>query len=213
MAGKKTTKKPASAPRGKRGRKPRDPETVRRALELAARTSPEEAAEILERENPRPPGARENPKAPSSRQIRDWQKGAYGQAAVAAEVKAATSPPEPAAPQKAEPVPPELAGVQRRLWIIRQRIDRIRDALAKADAALDLPRISPLQGVLTDLLKQEAILEAEATPSDPQAEERRWRAAAESAVKKIKAGCADARERMGALLGRPFPYAAGMVAR
>lgn len=113
--------------------------------------------------------------------------------------------PEPPPPPKAPPVPVELQGAARRLWIIRQRIDRVRDALQKADDTLDLGRISSLTGTLHDLMKQEAIVEREAEPSDPEAERRRWERASALAVKKIRDGVKDARERMAAVLGRPFP--------
>lgn len=112
---------------------------------------------------------------------------------------------EPPPPPKAPPVPAELQGAARRLWIIRQRIDRIRDALQKADDTLDLGRISSLQGALHDLLKQEAVVEKDALPDDPAAEERRWERASASAVKKIRDGVEKAREEIATRTGRPFP--------
>jgi hypothetical protein len=118
----------------KAGRKQRNPELVRRVLELAARTSPEEAHEILERENPRPPGARENPLAPSSRQIRAWQHGAHGQAPVIAEVRAAiVAPPRPALPPPADLGPPTEKDRQVDALIGKSRTwQRVKEALARA---------------------------------------------------------------------------------
>jgi hypothetical protein len=126
---------------------------------------------------------------------------------------APSTPPEPPPPPKAPPVPVELQGAARRLWIIRQRIDRVRDALQRADDTLDLGRISSLQGALHDLLKQEAIIEKDAAPDDPAAEEKRWERASAIAVKKIRDGVTDARGRMAALMGRPFPGDADLVSR
>lgn len=114
----------------------------------------------------------------------------------------------PALTPFAPAVPAHLAGTDRRLWIIRSRIDATRTALARADVEPGgLGRISQLTGQLSDLLEQEAKLERDAMPLDPHAEEKRWQAAADRGVAKVRSGCKDARERMGALLGRPFPYA------
>ena len=115
--------------------------------------------------------------------------------------------PEAPPPPQAPPVPAELQGAARRLWIIRQQIDRVRNALEKAHATLDLGRISSLTGTLHDLLKQEAIIEKDAAPSDPAAEERRWERASAAAVKKIRDGVQKARGRMAAEIGAPFRHA------
>lgn len=119
---------------------------------------------------------------------------------------AAHAPREVKAPtiHKAEPVPANLEGRHRQLWIVRSEIDYVRDSLATARDRQDLARISSLTKVLKDLLKDEAEIESLA-PRDPHAEERRWEVAKNSAVAKIKAGVNDAREKMAALLGRPFP--------
>lgn len=193
----KTTKKPAAPtkPRGRPGRKPRDPELVKRALELAARTSPEEAAEQLERENPRPPGVRENPLAPSSRQIRAWQKGESGQAAVAAEV-AGTSPTAkgaPASPVVVEEPPADLSPQQRRLWYVERQIARVREALAVAEQPpINLQRVGSLNEQLRKWLEVHAELQP-APKEDPHAERRQWEQDAAAVIAKIKSGIA--RER------------------
>lgn len=200
----KPAPKHVPAKRG-RGRPPKfAPETQAEALRLAAETTPEDAAETM---------ARRGVKV-SSRQIRHWQEGKFvaGYKPAAAPPAATTAPKDTddeRSTAQAPPVPAELHGPERRLWIIRSRIDATRTALARADVEPGgLGRISQLTSQLTDLLKQESIVERDATPDDPAAEERRWERAAAVAVGKVKAGVNAARERMGALLGRPFPYAA-----
>lgn len=98
----------------------------------------------------------------------------------------------PVVPEPPE-VPPELEGAARRLWIIRARIDATRRALARADVEPGgLGRVSQLTGQLVGLLEQEERL-APPGPADAHAEERRWRAAADACVAKIKAGIAAAK--------------------
>lgn len=132
-------------------------------------------------------------------------------AVVAPEEKPASKPP-PAAPIIAERPPEGLTGEQQELWIIDHEIEATRNALAKARAE-GSTRTAPLQGELYDLLDRRRKLRAQAEPLDPHEEENRWRLAADNAVKKIRSGVKEARERMAALLGRPFPGDAGVVSR
>ena len=115
--------------------------------------------------------------------------------------------------------PPEgLSPRARQRWYIERQIDDLRTALAllqqkvTANDASALTRMAPLNAALERWLGQLADLSPkdEHDPLDDAA--ARWKTAAESARKKILDGCADARERMGALLGRPFPYAADVGA-
>ena len=223
MTMKEKTTKPAK-PKGPRNvppiRKPADPAIVRRALRLAAETSPEEAHAILARENPLPPGKKQNPLAPSAPQIRVWQKGGAGQAAIAAEVAAelaGTSAKPGAQPVVAERPPAGLPPRELQRWHIERQINAIRDALALAESKVSrgessaLARIGPLNTQLREWLSELSKLEKEGEKVDPDADRQRWRAHAEAAVKKIRAGVKDARERMAALLGRPFPADADVV--
>ena len=76
----------------------------------------------------------------------------------------------------------------------------------------ELSRINGLSGQLQKWLDD---LQKYAPPEapDPAAEEKRWRYASDSAVKKIRAGVAEARKEIAALMGRPFPSDANVVAR
>jgi len=134
-------------------------------------------------------------------------------ASLAAAIEAAASkapPPKPPEPDR----PPEglsPRGVQR--WYIERQIDQVSTSLAllqrrvnEGDASA-LARMSSLNSSLSDWLDKLAKL-GDADARDPlESEARRWEAAAASARKKILDGLAMARERMAALLGRPFPYA------
>lgn len=91
------------------------------------------------------------------------------------------------APARAAKVPESLDGPARRLWIIRERLDATRNALAQADAEQNLTRIAPLTKQLVELLEQEERL-APPAPADADAEERRWRGQADAVMAKILAG-------------------------
>lgn len=222
-------KPPPPKPRRVPPRNPPAPrEIVERALRLAAQSTPEDAAEQLKREWK--PGER---KPPSWRTIRRWQHGMNGQAAVAAEVlglptttatatpsptTAPPVPPLPAPPPKPEEPPEGLSprGVQR--WYIERQIKQLSVSLellqtrVNAGDAAALSRMSPLNTSLREWLAQlDKIGDADAR-NPLESEARRWETAAASARKKILDGLAMARERMGALLGRPFPYAADVGA-
>lgn len=169
-------------------RPPPKPELVTRALKLVESMAPAAAAEQLAREG----------FVVSTRSIQEWAKGKNG-ARVLVTPGAPLSPPtgpaitiapaEPPPPMaEAPPVPPELEGVARRLWIIRSRIDATRRALARADVEPGgLGRIGTLTSQLVGLLDEEARL-APPPPPDAHAEERRWRSAADSVIAKIRAG-------------------------
>lgn len=169
------------------GRKPPDPALVKEAIDLSDRVSPEEAATKL----------REQGKKVSAASIRAWRKGRNG-----APPLPGTKPDPPTV--IAERPPEGLTVLGRRLWYIERRIEGLGQALAEAEAKGELARINGLSGQLQkwldDLQKY-----APPEPADPRAEERRWQAASDRAVGKVKVGVAAARERMGALLGRPFP--------
>lgn len=125
----------------------------------------------------------------------------------AAANKAPLKPPEPDRPP--EGLSPR--GVQR--WYIERQIDQVSTSLAllqtrvNAGDASALSRMASLNTSLSDWLDKLAKL-GDADARDPlESEARRWETAAATARKKILDGLAMARERMGALLGRPFPYA------
>jgi hypothetical protein len=163
-------------------RPPPDPALVKRALEYCRAMSPEEAAAKLTSEGHRV----------SQRSIYEWSKGKNGAKVAAPATPATLKPrPEPAPPpepfQKAPPVPPHLEGVARRLWIVRGRIEAMRDALAAADATGNLSKMGTLTGHLLDLLEQEALL-APAKAATADEEERRHRATADMVLLMIEQG-------------------------
>ena len=123
-------------------------------------------------------------------------------------------------PPKVEPMrPPEglsPRGVQR--WYIERQIDQVSQSLellqrkVNSGDASALARMSSLNSSLSDWLEKLSKL-GDADARDPaESEGKRWEIAATSARKKILDGLAMARERMAALLGRPFPYAADVGA-
>lgn len=129
----------------------------------------------------------------------------------------ATPPEAPPAPVVAERPPEGLSPRALRRWHIERQIEAVRQALALTEGQIAKGNTTALSrvGSLNDQLRKwlDALAELEGPErADPDAEARVWRQHAESAIEKIKAGCADARERMGALLGRPFPYAADVGA-
>lgn len=185
--------RPAPPPKVGRGHgKPPDPAVIRRALDLARRTSPEEASEVLRRESP---------KGPSSRTIREWQKGRNGAAAAMAAAHPAEAkpetPPAPPAPVVVEEPPAHLTAQQRRLWYVERQIGTVRQALASAEQTNNLPRIGPLNEQLRAWLKMHADLQPAPTV-DPDAERRRWEQDAASVIAKIRAGITAERARAGA---------------
>jgi hypothetical protein len=131
----------------------------------------------------------------------------------AAATSAPTREPPPLPPP--EQPPPELRGQALDLWIIdaelretrvemheiRHRM-RVGQGTAHGLAALG-KRLDALMDRRRELRPHE--------PPDPHTEERRWKAASDSAVKKIRDGVTEARERMAALMGRPFPGDADVV--
>lgn len=123
----------------------------------------------------------------------------------------AAKPDKPAhVPIVAEKPPEGLSLRVKRVWYVEKDIALFRDALATAEAELKtgnlgaLTRMAALSGRL-QALREELERLAPPEPPDPHAEERKWKASADAAVAKIKAGVKDARERMAALMGRPFP--------
>lgn len=96
----------------------------------------------------------------------------------------------------AEQVPAHLEGVERRLWIIRAEIDKVRDSLAKAHSEGQLSRVSSLTRELRNLLEDEAALQPPRRKSAEE-EEREHEAEARAVVAKIEAGVREAEERLG----------------
>lgn len=95
----------------------------------------------------------------------------------------------------AEPIPPHLEGVDRRLWIIRAEIDKVRDSLQKAHTEGQLSRVSSLTRELRNLLEDEAALQP---PRRRTVEEEaaQFEAEARAVVAKIEAAIAAAEERI-----------------
>ncbi len=121
--------------------------------------------------------------------------------------KKGTAPPKPAAmakaPEvaepmaKAPPVPAHLEGGARRLWIVRQRIDAMRDALAEADKTGNLGKIGTLTSNLLNLLEQEEIL-APKKAATADEEERRWREQADIVLRLIEDGVSAVEKKLAA---------------
>ena len=173
-------------------RPPPDPALVKKALDYCRSMSPQEAAEQLTREGHRV----------GWRSIYEWSKGKNGAKVAAPATPATLKPrPEPAPPPepmaKAPPVPADLEGGARRLWIVRQRIDAMRDALAEADKTGNLGKIGTLTSNLLSLLEQEEILapKKEATADE---EEKRWREQADIVLRLIEDGVVGAEKKLAA---------------
>jgi hypothetical protein len=169
-------------------RPPTDPALVAEALAWCApphNLAPQEAAEKM--------GGRISWRTIYRAQEDARKKGTAPAKVVAA--KAAPVLPEPMA--KAPPVPANLEGAARRLWIVRSRIDAMRDALAEADATNNLPRMGSLTKNLLDLLEQEALL-APTKAATADEEERRWREQADIVLQLIEQGVTAAEKRAAA---------------
>jgi hypothetical protein len=131
----------------------------------------------------------------SGRSVLEWAKGKNGArvlvtpGAVAPKAEPSRPVAELPPPPKvtAEPPPPGLSPQARRLWYVEREIRACSDAIAQAHAKGDAARTGSLQEQLRKWLERLAELSPPA-PADPHEEERRWRAAADSCVAKIKAG-------------------------
>lgn len=92
--------------------------------------------------------------------------------------------------------PPGLSPRAYQRWVIEQQIASCREALAVADRKVGandtaaLSRIGPLNTQLREWLIELAKLDAASGRDDPDAERRRWRAAATRVLDRIRTGLA-----------------------
>lgn len=209
----------------------RSPEFIARAVKLAADLgSPKEAAAQLTREGTpvhwrsiynwqngekgaRKAGVKPRPRRDVSAAGRGTKRTRNIRATAGPSGTKVAAPDPPPAPVVAEEPPKGVSARALRRWHIEKQIEAVRTALALVQSKIEsgdpmhLSRVGTLNKELRSWLDALAELEGP-EQEDPHAEERRWERAATEAVKKIRDGCADARERMAALIGRPFPYAA-----
>ena len=161
-------------------RPPPDPALVKKALEYCRSMSPQEAAEQLKREGHRV----------GWRSIYEWSKGKNGAMVATPTTPAALKPklePEAPRPRVVAPAPPAEPGtLARRLWYVERDIQACSDAIAQAHADGAAARTASLQDQLRKWL--EMVAELQPVVVDKNEEEKRWRAAADSVIAKIKQG-------------------------
>lgn len=167
---------------------------IARALKLAQKVGVREAAEALQREG----------HEISWRSIYNWQRGntpkAKGQRAQPLSpglAKTEAPPPAepPPAPVVAERPPEGLSARQLRRWHIERQIENVRQALAVVEGQIARGDTSALSrvGSLNDQLRKwlDALAQLEGPEvEDPDEERRRWQAAADRVLDRIRTGLA-----------------------